>query len=249
MKSQLSLRIPGGAGGEHVALRVHRHRKRVVTAVGGAVEGLLPEQGPVGGELRDREVLAGAGIHGEAGGEHVALRVHRHRLRLVSTIGGAIEGLLPEQGPVAGELHDREVPAGAGILGDAGGEHVAFGVHRHRQRRVVNVGGAVEGLLPEQGPVGGELRDREVLACAAYSSVKPAASTLPSVSTATEYASSRPLAVPLSVCCQSRVPSGANFATVKSAPVPVFAGDAGGEHVPVGVHRHREPRHQRWRCR
>ena len=46
-----------------------------------AVEGLLPEQGPVGGELRDREVSAGAGIRRWAGGEHVALGVHRHRFR------------------------------------------------------------------------------------------------------------------------------------------------------------------------
>ena len=122
------------AGGEHVPVGVHRHRRRRVINVGGAAEGLLPERGPVGGEFRDREVLAGAGIQGIAGGEDVAVRVHRHRLRHVIAVGGAVEGPPPEEGPARGELRDREVPTGAGIVGEAGGEHVPVGVHRHRQR-------------------------------------------------------------------------------------------------------------------
>ena len=142
---------------------------------------------------------------GAAGGEHVSLVVHRHRDRLVKNVGGAVEVLLPEQGPVAVELRHREVNAGARIDGEAGGDHVSLVVHRHRERRVTIVGGAVEGLLPEQGPVAVELRDREVTEVPVFT-VAPAASTLPWLSTATERASSKPLAVPLRFCCQSRGP-------------------------------------------
>ena len=69
----------GATADEHVSVVVHRHRARLVISVGGAVEILLPEQGPVAIELRHREVNAGAGIPGLAGGEHVSLVVHRHR--------------------------------------------------------------------------------------------------------------------------------------------------------------------------
>src|SRR5947209_3963103 len=51
---------------------------------------------------------------------------------------------------------------------------------------------------------------------------KPAATTLPCRSIATDAAKSSPLLVPLSACCQSKPPSGLNFTTVKSPPVPVL---------------------------
>ena len=66
--------------------------------------------------------------------------------------------------------------------------------------------------------------------------VKPATSTpLPWVSTATEFAASELLAVPLRICCQSRVPSPANFTTVKSAksaPVKVFRVEPAASTLP-----------------
>ena len=100
----------GAAGGERVALGIHRHREPHVSRVGRAIEGLLPEQRSIAGEFRHGEVLRRARIRAVAGGQHVALGIHRHRERDVSRVGRAVEGPLPEQGPVAGELRHGEVP-------------------------------------------------------------------------------------------------------------------------------------------
>jgi hypothetical protein len=62
---------------------------------------------------------------------------------------------------------------------------------------------------------------------------------VPWVSTATEYAWSSPLAVPLSVCCQSGVPSRANFCDCEVVSGAGILGVAGGDDVALVVHRHR----------